>query len=139
MFSNTSILPLFVIDDDSLSISIQFKASLSPELRAQISRKAIHATGLLVKIKEKQKAFFVAGSKDAVLTWDGHQNHVYSKACKPNSFMSDAFDTPDLLKDARDEIVKNDNSTYLDLWNVLQIRKDPFEGSPLSGGLPTPR
>jgi len=138
MFSNGSILPLFVVDDDRLSISVQFKTSLD-NMRSRISAKAIHATGLLVKIKERQKSFFVAGSKDSVLTWDGHQSHVYSKACEPRSFMG-FDDMPDLLKEARDEIVLNDESTHIDLWNVLKLRKGTWASEcSLSDGLETPR
>lgn len=141
MFSDTNILPLFVFDEDVLSVSVQFKESLSLQSKSNFNPKAIHAKGLFVRIKEKHKPFFVAGSKDSVLTWDGQQSHVYSRACVPRSFMADSFDTPDLLKEARDEIVRNDDSTYLDLWNVLKLRKDPIwsSDSPLSDALDTPR
>jgi hypothetical protein len=142
MFSDTSILPLFVFDEEKLNVSVQFKTSITNEMRCCINPKAVHATGLLVKIKDTRKSFFVAGSKDSVLTWDGHQCHVFSKACTPRAFMvNDSFEMPDPLKEAREEIVNSEDSTYMDLWNVLRIRKGSIwnNDSPLSVGLETPR
>lgn len=150
MFSDTNILPLFVIDDDTLSVSVQFKESLSSEARMLVPPKAIHATGLLVKIKERQKPFFVAGSKESVLTWDGQQSRVHSKAItesfRPCHDCFVPYDT-DPLKDAREAIVNNDDSTHLDLWNVLKLNRGAINwsftsnlpDSPLSDSLNTPR
>jgi hypothetical protein len=79
MFTDEFIMPLFVVDDEDLKVSVQFKESLGPE-RFMVPKRCLQATGLLVRIKERSKAFFVAGSKESVLTWDGHQSHVFSSA-----------------------------------------------------------
>lgn len=80
MFSGASILPLFVVDDDTLTVRIQFKQGMTDSECHMVPKQGVHATGLLTRIKERQKAFFVAASSQSVLTWDGSQNHVFSKA-----------------------------------------------------------
>lgn len=137
MFTEEFILPLFVVDDDDLKISIQFKASLEAQDRFTLPRKCLNATGLLVRIKERSKAFFVAGSKESVLTWDGHQSHIWSSALqrqKPFDFTDSPLlerplgplgplghSGPDILKRFD---VENDQNTFEELWKALSDKKD---------------
>ena len=137
MFTEEFILPLFVVDDDDLKISIQFKASLEAQDRFTLPRKCLNATGLLVRIKERSKAFFVAGSKESVLTWDGHQSHIWSTALqrqKPFDFTDSPLLErpegplgplgPDIL---RRFDVENDQNTFEELWKALSDKNDGGE------------
>lgn len=146
MFSNEFIMPLFVVDDDDLKISIQFKESLGPERRL-VPKRCLGATGLLVRIKERQKAFFVAGSKESVLTWDGHQSHVFSSA---SSMKRPFFDVDQDTRSKKHEYgghnggpdvgpnvgpnggsdakgcefdLDDDDTNFETMWNVLRLRQ----------------
>jgi hypothetical protein len=137
MFSEDFILPLFVVDDDDIKISIQFKDSLEPQDRFMMPKRCLNATGLLVRIKERTKPFFVAGSKESVLTWDGHQSRVFSSAIKrPFDFSSsNQFDATDGAIGANDGTdgtiggpnqfdVNNEDSTFHELWKALELNRN---------------
>jgi hypothetical protein len=79
MFTKEAILPLFVVDDDDLIVRLMFRPALTDNERMKVPHKCIEATGLLVKIKAYNQAFFVAGCSDSILSWDGQQSRVVSK------------------------------------------------------------
>jgi len=149
MFTKDSILPFFVIDDDSLLVRLIFRPALTDNERLQVPSKAVDASGLLVKITDK-KPFFVAGCSDSILTWDGAQSRVISKHLIDKqddtiSTMSAESETEIQLVDpmARWKVVNNDESTFEDMWSGLQTAQDIETGriENLSNTflMPTPR
>jgi hypothetical protein len=79
MFQNETILPLHILNDDVLTVRLMFR-SLNENDRQLMPRHAIKVEGLLVRILDRSRPFFVAASKDVVLTWDGRKHRIFSKA-----------------------------------------------------------
>ena len=79
MFTGSSILPLFVLGDDKLTVRVHFKG-LSHDEACIAPQHTVDATGLLVRFKSKTTAFFVAACPTAVLTYDGQQWRVLQHA-----------------------------------------------------------
>ena len=79
LFSGSSILPLFVMEDQTLTIRIHFK-DLTEADSVLAPRDAVDAQGLLVKIKRTDRPFFVAGCDTAVVTYDGCSVNVIQNA-----------------------------------------------------------
>ena len=134
MFTDDSILPLFVVDDNSLTVRLMFRPSLTDNERLLVPTKAIDACGLLVKIKDQKRPFFVAGCSDSILSWDGQQSRIVSK----HLIRAETFDTdsessesassgefrsefPPLIDSAaRWKVINNDSATFEDMWSSLQ-------------------
>jgi len=115
MFKNDTILPLFVVDDETLKVRLRFKG-LTQNEQSMIPMHAIHADGLYVKIKIRNKPFFVAGSADSILTWDGLQSHVFNKA----SMVPE--NTENLERSAKIwNAVHDESSHFVNLWDALQM------------------
>lgn len=83
MFQGNTILPFFVVDDDILTVRVEFSGG-SDDLRNWIPRRGLAAEGILVRLKDKTRPFFVAGGADAILTWDGVQHHIFQTASVPD-------------------------------------------------------
>jgi hypothetical protein len=79
LFSGQSILPLFVLENQKLTIRLHFK-DLTHAEAAMAPREAVDAVGLLVNIKDQSSAFFVAACETAVITYDGFKACVIQKA-----------------------------------------------------------
>lgn len=69
-----SMLPLFVLNEDSLIVKLHLASYSDVHF---IPTQSIRATGMLVNIKSEEISFFVAASNLAVISWDGYQNHVF--------------------------------------------------------------
>lgn len=138
MFTNDSILPLFVIDNDPLIVRILFRPALTNNEILQVPSKAIDASGLLVKIKSKGP-FFVAGCSDSILTWDGAQSRVISKHLidkeDTDSYTTSEDDSTEnrTLIDpiARWNVVNSDTSNFEELWKGLQTDADMIDTRPV--------
>jgi len=117
MFTGSHILPNFVIDEPvSVSLECDF---LTDHERSMLPRQAVRATGLLCTIRTTSKAFFVAASRKAILTWDGAQSHVVHTPDEPEVRLPQARRSSgvDLAKDL---VVYDDNATPESLWKALQ-------------------
>ena len=79
LFSGQSILPLFVLENQKLTVRLHFK-DLTESDASMAPREAVDATGLLVNIKDESTAFFVAACETAVITYDGFKACVIQKA-----------------------------------------------------------
>ena len=110
IFSGESFLPLFIMDSDSLTVRIVF-SDLGED---DVPRHALHAEGLLVRIKDKSKPFFVAAVKAATITWDGSQLHVNQSAGSTGEYSED-------LGARRWTAVHSDASAYDNLWSALPL------------------
>lgn len=144
MFSNDTLLPLFVIDDDVLTVRIQFKESLIDV--SNVPKHAVDATGLLVRIKERSRPFFVAACEQSTLTWDGHQSRVFATATIRNNSVSLGPNADsDKWRDRRSSVAdkqlfdmrraaatermdtslaENDDSTFEDVWQALHAHSN---------------
>lgn len=92
MFQNETILPFHILNDELLTVRLIFR-SLNENDRQLMPRHAIKMEGLLVRILDPTRPFFVGASKDVVLTWDGVKHRVFSKAFlndDENNFQDDA-------------------------------------------------
>jgi len=77
MFSGENILPLYVVQEP-LVVTVHFRPALTENEMHLLPMSSIRAQGLMVNIKNEDKAFFVAASKLTALTWDGQCAHVNS-------------------------------------------------------------
>lgn len=81
LFQGHNFLPLFVLDED-LTVRLDFDEQLDT---ASVPKKALSAEGLLVRIKKRDVPFFIAGTAQAVLTYDGHQLRIFQTASGTDS------------------------------------------------------
>lgn len=119
MFSGDSVLPLFVVDEAMLTLRVHFK-SLSSSVTSCLPKYAGTAQGLLCRFKSKDRAFFVAGSNQSVLSWDGHQSHVFQTASMERRSESCDDESVSLTEEQK-SVVRNENSTYNDLISALPL------------------
>jgi hypothetical protein len=129
MFSGDSILPLFVVDDSVLTLRIQFRQDPRD---LNLPQYAGLAQGLLCKFKNRKKPFFVAGSSDSVLSWDGFQSHIFQTASMASGLASTLASRSSVLTETQKRVVDNENSTFSDLINSLSM-------SPIAEPIAEPR
>jgi len=143
MFSKESILPLFVVDEDSLSVRIMFRPALTDNERLQVPSKSVDALGLLVRVQDTKKAFFVAGCSDSILSWDGQQSRVVSKhlieKCDSDEMSENSEEGHFLDPIARWNVVNSDNATFEDMWSSLQTESKELPTNTTTFFMPTPR
>ena len=121
MFS-TKILPLFVLDHE-LTVRIHFRPSLDDKELYRIPRSTISADGLLVRINNKKKAFFISASKESTFTWDGENSRVVS--CYTECEREEKTQS----ENESSENITNDRSTYEDLWNLTKLKQEQESSS----------
>lgn len=149
LFSGASILPLFVMESETLTVRIHFK-DLTEADALLAPREAVDAQGLLVKIKHTDKSFFVAGCDTAVVTFDGSSIHVIQNAVglasdagesnvrhihrvikkpkhkqmfadEPFDFDGDAWDhSGDHIRSTVWPNVDQPDADFMDMWEALQ-------------------
>ena len=121
MFRGSAILPLFVVDDEVLAVRIQFKGLTDAILEAP-RQGLVHATGLLVRIKQKRVPFFVAACPQSTLTWDGHTSHVLmAGSVEPVRLIERHRDNNQMFENST--IVQDESANFEDMWN--QLRNSP--------------
>lgn len=119
MFTGTSILPLFVVDN-TLTVRIHFKPS-TPLDNVSLPRHSLRAQGLLCRIKNKGRPFFVAGSSGSILTWDGSKSTVNQSASERSRSPSREVG-PDYIRRAQHWNIINSNvTTFSDMWAALPL------------------
>jgi hypothetical protein len=136
MFTGDSILPLFVVDEAILTLRVHFR-SLNSSVTNCLPKYAGTAQGLLCKFKCRDRAFFVAGSRQSVLSWDGHQSHVFQTASMDQRPNCNSDDDGEILEGHSDgrvhreglteeqkSVVRNEDSTYSDLISALPLGHD---------------
>ena len=108
-------LPFFVLESETLTVRVHFQENVN---ESTVPRSALRAEGLLVRIKNTSKPFMVACSDTALVSWDGHQCHVFQpKGLDKNALVRNAE-----LKAKQDSIINSLNQKDpKDLWNALPL------------------
>jgi hypothetical protein len=111
-------LPFFVLESETLTVKVHFLESVNESM---VPRVALRAEGLLVKVKHTSKPFMVACSDTALVSWDGHQCHVFQpKGQDKTSMVKNAE-----LQAKQDSILNSMNQKDpKDLWNALPLENN---------------
>lgn len=130
-FSGENICPLFILDDLALVVRLFFSELDSAS--TLLPYKCIDADGLLVRLKNTRKSFFVGASNQSILTWNGKECHIESCLARGPSFRRDKRP----IKENSD--VESDESSSGQTRDKLRVSPFDHVASPPTSGLIAPQ
>jgi len=126
-FTDTTVLPMHALEGNTILVKIKFEEQVNCAL---LPKQAVRCEGLLFNIKDKSAAFFVGGTKYALLNWDGTDLHILPS----DLYKTKVFDKPghfDLWQPQKSAAVKDcsdEAKDYFPNWDTFLNSEGTPEG-----------